>query len=70
MIVERIESMSQLFMILSSVSFNQDSVYLICFVGIGSSKQVDDLDEEIRELSSGKSMGVKDSMSAPCCSVT
>ena len=36
-------------------------------MGIGSSKHVDDLDERIREFSSGRSMGVKDSRSATGC---
>src|SRR4029434_11155717 len=35
------------------------------FVGIGSSRHVDDLDERIREFSSGRSMGAKDSRRAP-----
>ena len=42
-------------------------MYLSSFVGMGSNRHVDDLDEEIRELSSGRSMGVKDSRSAPGC---
>ena len=48
------------------MSFNKGSACLSSFVGIGSS-HVDDLDEEIRELSSGRSIGVKDSRSAPGC---
>ena len=39
---------------------------LSSFVGIGSSRPVD-LGEEIREVSSGRSMGEKDAMSAPGC---
>ena len=58
---------SELFIILSNVSLNNDSACLRSFVGIGSSRHVDDLDEKIRELSSGRSMCVKASRSAPGC---
>ena len=34
---------------------------------MGSSRHVDDFDEEIRKVSSGGPIGVKDSKSAPCC---
>ena len=40
----------------------------MCFsssVGIEYSRHIDDLDEEIRELSSGRSIGVKDSGNTP-----
>ena len=49
---------SELFIILSNVSLNMGSACLRSFVGIGSSRHVDDLDERIREFSSGKSMGL------------
>ena len=47
---------SELFINLSIVSFNNCSACLSSFVG-----HVDNLDEEIRELSSRRTMGVKDS---------
>ena len=56
---------SELFITLSNVSLNNDSACLRSFVGIGSSRHVDDLDERIREFSSGRSMGAKDSRRAP-----
>ena len=45
---------SELFITLSSVSFNKGSACLSGFVGKGSTRHADDLDEEIRELSSGR----------------
>ena len=59
--------MSELLITLSNVSLNEGSSCLSSFVGIGSSRHVDDLDERIRELSSGRSVGAKDSRSAPGC---
>ena len=59
--------MSELFITLSSVSLNKGSACLSSFVGIGSSRHVDDFDERIRELSSGRSVGAQDSRSAPGC---
>ena len=59
--------MSELFITLSNVPLNKGSACLSGFVGIGSSRHVDDLVEEIREFSLGMSMGVKDSRSAPGC---
>ena len=43
------------------------SACLSSFIGIGLSWHVDDLDEEIRKLSAGRSLGVKDSWSVRCC---
>ena len=56
----------------TSVSFTITGVLikhtcLIRFVGIGCSRHVDYLDEEIREWSSGRSMSVKDLRGAPGC---
>ena len=51
----------------STVLFNKVSACLSIFVGIGSSRHIDDLDKAIRELSTGRSVGVKDSRSAPGC---
>ena len=61
--------MSELFITSSGVLFSKGSACLSSFVGIGSSRHVDDLDERIREFSSGRSMGAKDSRSAPSCGV-
>ena len=49
---------TELFITLSSVSFNKGSACLSSFVEMGRSSHVDDLDEEIRKVSSGRSMGV------------
>ena len=49
----------ELFNILNSVSFIKGSACFSNFVGIGSSRHVDN-DEEIREVSSGWSIGVKE----------
>src|SRR4029434_8632824 len=57
--------MSELLITLSNVSLNEGSSCLRSFVGIGSSRHVDDLDERIKEFSSGRSMGAKDSRRAP-----
>ena len=48
-------------------SFNKGSACLRSFVGIGSSRHVDDLDESIREFSSGRAVDAKDSRRAPGC---
>ena len=53
--------MSELFITLSSVSFSKGSACLSSFVGIWCCGHVDYLGEEIRKLSSERSVGVTES---------